>query len=180
MSNKFNNLKEEDLIKFLDEGSLKEDEIADFMQAMQNRGLAGSIMQLDDPNSREGKSTIEYVSYHEKIPREYFLEMPEGEIIKAQKTLLSQDSLIEDKKVALLVLAHAKKEVAREALQKYSENPNESLRTWATLALQECESFLEKNENEKPKILFKKIKSTKRNDPCPCGSGKKFKKCCLE
>jgi len=23
-------------------------------------------------------------------------------------------------------------------------------------------------------------KQTGRNDPCPCGSGKKYKKCCLE
>ena len=23
------------------------------------------------------------------------------------------------------------------------------------------------------------MKKTKRNDPCPCGSGKKYKKCCL-
>jgi uncharacterized protein YecA (UPF0149 family) len=24
-----------------------------------------------------------------------------------------------------------------------------------------------------------KIKKVGRNDPCPCGSGKKFKKCCM-
>ena len=23
-------------------------------------------------------------------------------------------------------------------------------------------------------------RKTQRNEPCPCGSGKKFKKCCLE
>jgi len=120
MSNKFNNLKEEDLIKFLDEGSLREDEIADFMEAMQNRGLAGSIIQVDDPNSMEGKAAMEYIRYHEKIPQEHYLEMPEAEITKAQKTLLSENSLIEEKKVALLVLAHAKKEEAYLTLLAYA------------------------------------------------------------
>lgn len=180
MSNKFNNLKEEDLIKFLDEGSLKEDEIADFMEALQDRGLGGSIMQLDDPDSMEGKTAMEYVRYHEKIPQEHYAEMPEAEISKAEKILLSENSFIEEKKVALLVLAHAKKEKARQVLQKYAEKPNDSLRIWTRLALQECESFLEKAENGKPKIIFQKIKSVKRNDPCPCGSGKKFKKCCMD
>lgn len=29
---------------------------------------------------------------------------------------------------------------------------------------------------QRGQVLFKKFK---RNDPCPCGSGKKYKKCCL-
>ena len=33
--------------------------------------------------------------------------------------------------------------------------------------------------NCKPETLIKKNKKIKRNDPCPCGSGKKYKKCCL-
>jgi hypothetical protein len=30
--------------------------------------------------------------------------------------------------------------------------------------------------NKRGRLLMKKIR---RNDPCPCGSGKKYKKCCL-
>ena len=39
--------------------------------------------------------------------------------------------------------------------------------------------IIEENE-EKPKLDLSKIDISKigRNDPCPCGSGKKFKKCC--
>jgi Mlc titration factor MtfA (ptsG expression regulator) len=29
------------------------------------------------------------------------------------------------------------------------------------------------------KVLTKPIRDLQRNDPCPCGSGKKFKKCCM-
>ena len=31
------------------------------------------------------------------------------------------------------------------------------------------------NQNIKPKNTEKKVS---RNEPCPCGSGKKFKRCC--
>lgn len=44
-------------------------------------------------------------------------------------------------------------------------------------ALKEEEERIEK-ENEWKKKLSKTIKF-KRNDQCPCGSGKKFKKCCI-
>lgn len=37
--------------------------------------------------------------------------------------------------------------------------------------------FLEEEEPKEPPALPKK-KKVGRNDPCPCGSGKKFKKCC--
>jgi preprotein translocase subunit SecA len=33
-------------------------------------------------------------------------------------------------------------------------------------------------DTEKPKTIVKKEKKIGRNDPCPCGSGKKYKKCC--
>ena len=32
--------------------------------------------------------------------------------------------------------------------------------------------------NNKKQISAKDIKKIGRNDPCPCGSGKKYKKCC--
>ncbi|WP_432407142.1 preprotein translocase subunit SecA [Wukongibacter sp. M2B1] len=34
--------------------------------------------------------------------------------------------------------------------------------------------------NRKPKTVVRKEKKIGRNDPCPCGSGKKYKKCCGE
>ena len=31
----------------------------------------------------------------------------------------------------------------------------------------------------KPKTIRNQVDRVGRNDPCPCGSGKKFKKCCM-
>jgi preprotein translocase subunit SecA len=38
------------------------------------------------------------------------------------------------------------------------------------------------DDEAEPKFVVKQLSSSKigRNEPCPCGSGKKYKKCCLE
>ena len=33
-------------------------------------------------------------------------------------------------------------------------------------------------EEARPKVEQRRVKKVGRNDPCPCGSGKKYKKCC--
>jgi len=38
--------------------------------------------------------------------------------------------------------------------------------------------YREEKEQIKQELL--KFKGVQRNDTCPCGSGKKYKKCCLE
>ncbi|MEW5760915.1 MAG: SEC-C metal-binding domain-containing protein, partial [Candidatus Thermoplasmatota archaeon] len=35
------------------------------------------------------------------------------------------------------------------------------------------------NENKKVPNAYDKKHKIGRNEPCPCGSGKKYKKCCL-
>jgi len=39
--------------------------------------------------------------------------------------------------------------------------------------------ILEKYQSKKPETYVKTEAKVGRNDPCPCGSGKKYKKCCL-
>ena len=34
-------------------------------------------------------------------------------------------------------------------------------------------------EDSKPQTVVRQSAKIGRNDPCPCGSGKKYKKCCL-
>jgi preprotein translocase subunit SecA len=42
-----------------------------------------------------------------------------------------------------------------------------------------AESILVENEQEIPAVTFRRNQpKVGRNDPCPCGSGKKYKKCC--
>lgn len=47
------------------------------------------------------------------------------------------------------------------------------------LATQARKEYLERNPLKKAGQPFKKTFDIGRNAPCPCNSGKKFKKCCM-
>ena len=63
-------------------------------------------------------------------------------------------------------------------------------RTGDIIAMDELEKIMEKMSTEEREHFKEmklqmthqqeKTKKVGRNDPCPCGSGRKFKKCCLE
>ncbi|MBU4141689.1 SEC-C domain-containing protein [Patescibacteria group bacterium] len=180
MSNKnFNDLSEKELVGVLDRGNFSEEELADLVGAMKNRGLSGSIMMVDDPNSEEGKASVEYIEYHKKLPKSYYENMPKEEIEKAGKVLLSQKASLEDKKRALMILAHAGNIKAYKILEEYEKKPDLELKIWINLAAQECQSFLKRDIIGQPVLTVGRVTKTGRNDSCLCGSGKKFKKCCL-
>ncbi len=88
-----------------------------------------------------------------------------------------------------LVLQNDKKSI--EKLQKFYDTPQEFLQDMIDLSITTYAKLNEirKNankeetgvdifefENSEKKIDYSKVG---RNDPCPCGSGKKYKKCCL-
>lgn len=45
--------------------------------------------------------------------------------------------------------------------------------------VQSLHDFWAEQRSETPYMATRRIQKTGRNDPCPCGSGKKYKKCCL-
>ena len=63
------------------------------------------------------------------------------------------------------------KEAAREMLEGLRKDPD-SLDPRDKKMLDLIEKYIAK------KIKYKDINNLGRNDPCHCGSGKKFKKCC--
>lgn len=180
MNKNFNNLSEEELINILNQGNLSEEEFADLIGALKDKGLSGSIMAVDDPDSEEGGVAVEYIEYHKKIPESYYTNMPEEEIEWSKKILLSEKSSIEEKKKALILLAHKGRLDAYETLEEYEKNPDSELKIWLNLAIQECKSFLESDIMDEPVLSIGKVTKTSRNEKCPCGSGKKYKKCCME
>ena len=52
-----------------------------------------------------------------------------------------------------------------------------NLRGWEDILPEEHRKSVQKEYN-KSKIVVNKEPKVGRNDPCPCGSGKKYKKCC--
>ena len=179
MTNKFDNLNKKELIEILNQGNLSEEDFLELIELMKGKGLNGSIMAVDDPDSEEGKAAVEYIEFHKKIPEDYYCNMPEKEIEWAKEILFSKKAGIKDKKRALIILAHTGRIDVYESLEKYEKNPDPELKIWLNMAIQECQSFLKSDILEKPVINIGKVTKVSRNDPCPCGSGKKYKKCCL-
>ena len=50
---------------------------------------------------------------------------------------------------------------------------------WTELAERDYAAGFREDGTIKGKTFEKKYTDVGRNDPCPCGSGKKFKKCCM-
>lgn len=166
-----------ELIKKLKKGNLTQDEFRDLVWKMKEAGLTGQIMTIDDPNSPEAKDGVEYIEYHKKLPRS-FPKISKKQIEKACQKLLAKESTLEEKKKAIILLAHTGKEKPLEVLKKYGDSSDEELKTWVNMAIDECRSFMASDVLKEPVINVSKVTKVGRNNPCPCGSGEKYKKCC--
>jgi len=62
----------------------------------------------------------------------------------------------------------------KKALLNIFDRDNQIITTWSGYNEEEDYSDLKKEE------YYHADPKTGRNDPCPCGSGKKYKKCCLK
>jgi uncharacterized protein YecA (UPF0149 family) len=78
-------------------------------------------------------------------------------------------------------LSKPQKKYGQVYYEQLIKNTVEELQSWYCFK----NPLEKKEEEEKIKEFFHSIQiqregaKTGRNDPCPCGSGKKFKKCCL-
>ena len=143
---------------------------------MKEKGMKGSIMAVSDPDSEEARVAVEYIEYHKKLPKSY-PHVSEKEINWAKKTLFSPEAKLEEKKKSLIILAHLDRLDAYKTLEKYEARADPALKIWVNMAIQECQSFLKSDILEKPVISVSQVSKVGRNEPCPCGSKKKYKKC---
>jgi len=152
----FKNLSEKELIKILDRGNLKEEEMKKLIEAMEAKGMSGSILEVGDDLGRDGEmAVIEYIEYHKKLAKK-----PEKDevIRKAIHVLADNDSTLEEKKVAIINLAHTGRKDACRALEKYGEKAEPELSIWVSMALDECLMFLKSKTLKKPIIEMGKVR----------------------
>lgn len=157
---KFKDLSDKDLVKILEQGNFSQNELGELIKLMEKKGLNGSIMMVDDPNSEEGKTATEYIEYHKQLPESY-MNLKPSEIAKFKKDLLGKNTNIVCKKKALIVFAHLGTLDAWEILKKFNETSEPNLRVWTKMALQECKMFLESNLTDRSKIDIQNIKDFK-------------------
>ncbi len=68
---------------------------------------------------------------------------------------------------------------SRDGLEPIADAVADLRRVEEALRAREDESADDEEESETPEPVANPFRDVGRNDPCPCGSGKKFKKCCL-
>jgi len=81
----------------------------------------------------------EYIDYSHTFDRG---ELTETETVKLSSILYDIKMSIEDKKKSLTILAHLGTIIAFRQIEKYYTNPDNALKQWTVLALQECKMFL--------------------------------------
>ncbi len=162
-------------------GEMTADELAEMMAVAKASGMVSQITFVDDPNSPQGRATREYVNSHHWLPKNY-RTLPRHEVETLGKILFEPEAATLEKKKALMLLGHRGSIEAYRTLKKFARHPpTDELRVWARIAYDECKTFLaaELSGELQPGINVI-TKKTGRNEPCPCGSGKKYKRCCGE
>lgn len=165
----------EDFLK--NKKELSPDEFKFMLDIAQSKGLTAFITYVDDPNTPEAREMREYIDSHYLLPKNYG-DTPVEEIVERGEKLLNVSTSIAEKKSIIMLLAHLGVYESYKYLKAYGENPDAELQVWADMALDECKTFSQQWFVQYNPVVFNYFKKIGRNDPCPCGSGKKFKKCC--
>jgi hypothetical protein len=152
-------LPEEELVQILDRGKLTEEEFDILVEAMESKGLSGQIMEIEgDPSDDQGAQLIEYLSYHKKMSKFKNDIDEDKEVKKAIKSLKNKASLLEEKKIAIMILAHSGRIDALNVLKKFADKSEKELTYWAITAIGECKMFLESKLTDKPRVRISKLK----------------------
>jgi len=97
------------------------------------------VMDSDDPQlSQAGK----FVGGHSLLPKDYD-KIPIDKIVEIGKLLKRKDVTLPTKEAALMLLAHHPSKEALGALELYNKQPDEELKYFAQMALDECEMWNE-------------------------------------
>lgn len=94
------------------------------------------------------KTQIEYIQKQEFSEDSEYFEIPENVIIQMGKSLLDPNMDIDLRKKVLIMLAHTGNVVAYRQIENYYNHPGNDIKTWTTLAMQECRMFLEMSMND--------------------------------
>jgi preprotein translocase subunit SecA len=89
-----------------------------------------------------------------------------------------RDPLVEYKREAFEVFADMTSRISFEVLRRLFKIQVQKKETIQSASTRQANLNYNRGEGPSPTQPKKRGKKTGRNEPCPCGSGKKFKKCC--
>ena len=160
--------------------------------------LEESYEEKMKPLSKEQRSEVQRVLYLQVLDPQWRDHLYEMDVLKTGIGLRGynqKDPLTEYKKDSYNLFIQLIDRIKREAIEtlhlvQFNFEDPEAERKRMEAILDELESDLEKaktNEDEifeaeveesKERKPIRAVKKPKRNEPCPCGSGKKYKHCC--
>lgn len=117
------------------------------------------------------QGTIKELSDKFNMTPEFVAGFIDG-INDTQETPVNLENLSEDSQIELKIDF----EVLYKKMVEYKADHLYSLPQWKNIFTENQMNVLYKNQKSSKTVV--KEKKVGRNDPCPCGSGKKYKKCC--
>lgn len=156
MTKKYDGLDEEGLLEVfrVTAEGMSNEELDEIIEEMQSKGLKGSIIAIDDPESDEARATMEYIEFHKKLPK-----LTKKEIAWAQGKIGDKSAKLNDLKRAIMQLGHSGKIESLRFLEKFAKNREDGLRIWAENAVGECKMFIESDLTGRPTISVRKLKT---------------------
>ncbi len=159
MTNKYSDMSEEELVEELDRGIESDEQLAELLAAMQEKGLSGGLIGFSGDDKLAETASIEYINFHDQVKSN---KVPEKEIKEAIAILNNPKADTSIIKKAIITLAHTGELKPLRALEKYSKIAKDELAVWAQIAVDECKMFLESKLSNKPTIKIKKISGAKK------------------
>jgi hypothetical protein len=165
---------EDEIKRMLVSGEMSQAELQSLLSLMMTSPqMKGAFITVADPNSEEGKIAHEYIDYHKFLPKSY-PQVAENDISSAKDVLSSTSSSIDDKKKALILLAHIGRPKIVKLLEKYQEQVEKELAFWLKTAIDECKTFLKSEILEEPFMNIEVLNDKQSDDDCSCGCGGKY------
>ncbi|MCX6809393.1 MAG: hypothetical protein NTZ65_01430 [Candidatus Berkelbacteria bacterium] len=160
MTNKYDDMSEEELIQKLDRGFMGPEDLKDIVSAMEAKGMKGGLIGIDEDDPMSEKVAKQYIDYHKNIST----SSPTSRMVKkAIKQLLIKNITDKEIKEIILILAHSGNVKALRALEKFSKKSEGELRQWAQMGISECKMFLESELLDRAKIKVEDLSNTNQS-----------------
>lgn len=117
-------------------------EFYEFIRQCYSQNKPPMLIGTRDTDNTMLRKNAEYLSAHTFLPVDHD-KIPVDKILLMGKGLLSRNTAIEIKKTILIILAHHSSREALFAIKTYLRDPDEDLRIFAEIALDECHMWQE-------------------------------------
>lgn len=112
------------------------------LQGLAKGGMIPFVTVVPDAESPEGIAALEYIEAHKTLLPEGYERMPVVDVLTRGRDLFRPDASLQDRKAALLLLAHHGDPEVHQLLKTYVAEADPELALFARMALDENRVWL--------------------------------------